>query len=69
MKFQVSEALKLEKKDVVFFSPGQIKAHAKFHLGRPLGWKMMKPDMVEACEKHAKMKKNINHKEHNNISH
>lgn len=58
-----SEALKLEKKDVVFFSPGQVKAHAKFHLGRPKGWKMMKGDMVTACKQHSNRKKNINHNE------
>ena len=58
-----SEALKIAKKDVVFFSPNQIKAHAKFHLGRPIGWKMMKGDMVEACKKHANIKKSVNHNE------
>jgi len=45
------EALRLEKVDVVFFSPGQIKAHARLFLGRPGTWKMMKPDMVEATKK------------------
>ena len=43
------EALRLEKCDVVFFSPGQGKAQAKALLNRPKGWKMMKPDMVEAA--------------------
>lgn len=44
------EALKLEQQDVVFFSPGQVKVHARHHLERPKGWKMMKPDMVEAAK-------------------
>ena len=44
------EALRLEKVDVVFFSPGQVKAHARLFLGRPEGWKMGKPDMVEATK-------------------
>lgn len=44
------EALKAAKVDVVFFSPGQAKAHARFVLGRPKGWKMEKPDMVEAAK-------------------
>ena len=43
------EAIRAEKMDVVFFSPGQVKAHARESLGRPAGWKMMKPDMVEAA--------------------
>ena len=58
-----SEALKLEKKDVVFFSPGQIKAHAKHHLNRPKSWKMLKPDMVEAAKSHSKTKGRWNHNE------
>jgi len=45
------EALRAEKIDVVFFSPGQVKAHARDFLGRPAGWKMTKPDMVEAAKK------------------
>ena len=45
------EALRLEKVDVVFFSPGQAKAHARLFLERPDGWKMLKPDMVEAAKK------------------
>lgn len=44
------EAIRAEKADVVFFSPGQIKAHARLFLDRPKGWKMMKPDMVEATK-------------------
>jgi hypothetical protein len=44
----VSEALYEAKTNVVFFSPNQVKAHARLFLNRPQGWKMMKPDMVEA---------------------
>jgi len=43
------EALRTQKCDVVFFSPGQGKAQAREVLGRPRGWKMMKPDMIEAA--------------------
>ena len=45
----VSEALRAEKCDVVFWSPMQIKAHARDSIERPLKWKMEKPDMVEAA--------------------
>jgi len=45
-----SEALRLERKDVVFFSPGQVKAHARLRIQRPPKWKMDKPDMVEAAK-------------------
>ena len=48
-----SEALRLERKDVVFFSPGQIKAHARLRIQRPPKWKMDKPDMVEAAKEDA----------------
>jgi len=44
------EALKDEKQDVVFWSPGQIKAHARESLGRPDKWDMKKGDMVEAAK-------------------
>jgi len=44
------EALKLEGQDVVFWSPGQVKAHARDSLERPAGWKMMKADMVDAAK-------------------
>jgi len=59
------EAMKKSKVDVVFFSPGQIKAHARaleietldpvtgksvVKLFRPGKWKMEKPDMVEAAK-------------------
>lgn len=53
------EALKAEKCDVVFFSPGQAKAQARDYLKRPKGWKMNKPDMVEATQ--AITGKRLNH--------
>lgn len=46
-----SEAIYEEHQDVVFWSPGQIKAHARDLLKRPPKWVMMKPDMVEAAKK------------------
>jgi len=48
------EALWQEGRDVVFFSPGQTKAHARLFLERPTKhfmWKMDKPDMIEAAKK------------------
>lgn len=57
------EAMKVAKVDVVFFSPGQIKAHAHLALGRPKGWKMMKTDMVEAAKRDAGIKGALNHNE------
>ena len=46
----VSEALRLERLDTVFWTPGQIKAFAKELLGRPETWgDMTKADMVEAA--------------------
>lgn len=45
-----SEAIHDERVDVVFWSPLQIKAHARDLLGRPKSWMMMKPDMVEAAK-------------------
>lgn len=52
----VCEALREEKCDVVFWTPMQVKAHAREHFVdengapcRPLKWKMEKPDMVEAA--------------------
>jgi hypothetical protein len=47
------EALRIEKQDVVFWSPGQIKAHARDSLGRPKGWTMHKADMVKAAQQDA----------------
>jgi len=48
------EAIKSEKQDVVFFSPGQTKAHARLFLKRPRVagrlWKMVKADMREAAK-------------------
>jgi Holliday junction resolvasome RuvABC endonuclease subunit len=44
-----NEALKRHRKDVAYFTPMQVKALAREHLGRPKGWKMEKPDMVEAA--------------------
>ena len=57
------EALRASKMDVVFFSPGQIKAHARGVLKRPTGWVMKKPDMVEATKADAGTKGNLNHNE------
>lgn len=57
------EAMRSSKVDVAFFSPGQLKAHAAYALGRPKGWKMMKPDMVEATKRDAGLKGNLNHNE------
>ena len=44
------EALKAEGCDVVFWSPLQVKAHARESIGRPKGWPMDKQDMVEAAK-------------------
>jgi hypothetical protein len=57
------EALRAAQVDVVYFSPGQIKAHAFAFLGRPKGWKMMKPDMVEASKADTGGKGAWNHNE------
>jgi hypothetical protein len=46
-----SEALRLERQDVVFWSPLQVKAHARDSIVRPPKWKMDKPDMIEAARK------------------
>lgn len=50
----LSEALYTEKCDLVFFSPSQVKSHARAFLKRPRVngklWKMEKPDMVEAAK-------------------
>jgi len=58
-----SEALRLERKDVVFFSPGQVKAHARLRIDRPPKWKMDKPDMVEAAKTDTGGKGKWNHNE------
>lgn len=57
------EALRVAKCDVVFFSPGQVKAVARELLDRPKGWKMGKPDMVEAAKVDTGGKKAWNHNE------
>ena len=44
------EALKLEGADAVFWTPLQVKARAREIIVRPKGWKMEKPDMVEAAK-------------------
>ncbi len=49
----VCEALKAERCDVVFWSPLQIKAHARDTIDRPPKWPMEKPDMVEAAREDA----------------
>lgn len=58
-----NEALRLEHRDVVYFSPLQVKAHARESLGRPEGWKMMKPDMVAAAKKDAAIKRALDNNE------
>lgn len=45
-----SEAIKLARKDVVFFANTQTKALAKRTLNRPKGWKIGKPDMIESAK-------------------
>jgi Holliday junction resolvasome RuvABC endonuclease subunit len=57
------EALRAEKCDVVYFSPGQIKAKARAFLTRPAGWKMQKPDMVEAAKTDCGFRGSWNHNE------
>jgi len=57
------EALKAERCDVVFWSPLQVKAHARDSLGRPPKWQMMKPDMVEAAKADTGGKGTWNHNE------
>lgn len=58
-----NEALMIERVDVVYFTPPQIKAHARESLRRPAGWKMMKPDMVEAAKADTATRKAWNHNE------
>jgi len=61
------EALRQAKVDLVFFSPPQIKAHARTFLDRPrVGgklWVMKKPDMVEAAREDTGGKGKWNHNE------
>lgn len=54
------EALKLEKMDVVFWAPLQLKARAREFISRPPGWKMEKPDMVESAQVCTGIKMNHN---------
>lgn len=58
-----SEAIQAEHQDVVFWSPLQVKSHARESLGRPKGWVMMKPDMVEAAKSDLGGKTTMNHNE------
>jgi Holliday junction resolvasome RuvABC endonuclease subunit len=44
------EALRQTRCDVVFWTPLQLKAHARELVNRPKGWKMDKKDMVEAVK-------------------
>lgn len=44
------EALRSCDCDVVFWTSMQVKAHARETIVRPKGWKMEKPDMVEAAK-------------------
>ena len=57
------EALLTANVNVVFWSPLQVKAHARESLGRPKGWVMMKPDMVEAAKADTGTKGVWNHNE------
>jgi len=57
-----NEALRMEKVDVLYLSPGQAKAHARESLKRPKGWKMDKPDMVEEAKRDTGIKR-WNHNE------
>jgi len=61
------EALRAEKCDVVFLSPGQGKVHARAFLKRPeisgKQWKMQKADMVEATKRDTGSKKAWDHNE------
>lgn len=57
------EALRESKVDVIFFSPLQVKAHARLVLGRPDGWVMAEPDMVEAAKKDTQTTVVWNHNE------
>jgi len=61
------EALRVAQVDLVFFSPPQVKAHAREFLQRPKVdgklWKMRKGDMVEAARDSTGGKGNWNHNE------
>lgn len=54
------EALRAERMDVVFWSPLQVKAHARATIDRPPKWVMDKVDMVEAAQKDCAARMNHN---------
>jgi Holliday junction resolvasome RuvABC endonuclease subunit len=54
------EALKSRGMDTVFWSPPQVKAHARDSIDRPEGWFMEKADMVEAAQKDCDARMNHN---------
>ena len=56
------EGLKQTNSDVVFWSPLQVKAHARELIDRPKGWVMDKQDMCEAAKLDAGFSR-INHNE------
>jgi hypothetical protein len=58
-----NEALRQERYDVVYFSPPQVKAHARESIQRPDGWKMQKPDMVAAAKADTGTRKAWDHNE------
>lgn len=49
---QTSEAVKAQKQDLVLFNPSNVKIFGREILGRPKGWDMKKPEMVEAAKAH-----------------
>jgi hypothetical protein len=56
-----NEALRAEHRDVVYFTPPQVKAHARESLKRPEHWDMKKPDMVAAAKADTATRKSWNH--------
>ena len=54
------EALKSRGMDTVFWSPPQVKAHARDSIVRPPKWPMDKADMVEAAQKDCAARMNHN---------
>ena len=58
-----SEAIYQSKLDVVFWSPLQVKAHARDSIVRPKGWVMEKSDMVESAKTDTGGKGAWNHNE------
>lgn len=56
-----NEALREARCDVVYFTPPQVKAHAREFLKRPEHWDMKKPDMVAAAKADTATKKAWNH--------